>query len=127
MSNTNLTQITPLVAINGTEVLYVIQYDSLTQTWIDYTCTSGQIANFFAGITTSTPSMRQIKAAMADLGYMLQVSQEVPSDVTDSDNIAWTAAFRMSKGDIFVTGFLVSLLGQSAVDAIWAIAPTFPV
>lgn len=127
MANTNLNQITPLVAINGTEVLYVIQYDPLTQTWVDYTCTTDQVANFFAGITTATPSMRQIKAAMAQLGYMVEVSQAIPADITDSDNIAWTSAFRMSIADPFVTQFLVQLIGQGAVDAIWALAPTFPI
>lgn len=127
MANTNLTEITPLVAINGTEILYVIQYDSLTQTWIDYTCTTDQVSTFYSGITALTPSMRQIKAAMAELGYMITVSQAIPADVTDADNIAWTAAFRMAVGDPFVTGFLTPLIGGNAVAAIWTLAQTLPV
>lgn len=127
MANTNLTQIQQTLALNGSELVYLIRQDPITGLWSDYVCTVDTLAGFYSGTGTSTPSMRQIKAAMAQQDVMLEVTQNLPADETSAYNIAWTSAFRMGISDPFVIGFLEPLLGQSEVNTIWALAPSFPV
>lgn len=127
MAVTNLTEITQIFSINGTELVYLIQYDSLTQTWVDYVATSETISSFSSGIQPGSISMRQLKAAMAQQSVLVETDENVPSDITNSYNIAWLSAYRMSPGDPFVTGFLVPLLGQTEVNTLFALGPSFPV
>lgn len=130
MANTTILNLPQTLALNGTELCYVIQYDSLTQQWVDFACTTAQISAIYNGVPANTPSMRQIKASMEAQGVLVTVSQAVPADITDPNYIAWNAAFRMAQNDPFVTTFLLGtppILTQSQVTTIWANAPSFPV
>ena len=127
MAVTNLTQITQAIGLNGTELVYIIRFDPTTQTWIDYTTTTEAISGFVNGISATTPSMRQLKSAMAQQGNLVEVDNSIPADITNAYNIAWTTAFRMGITDQFVTGFLIPLLGASEVETIFALAPSFPI
>lgn len=129
MANTTILNLPQTLALNGTELVYIIQYDSLTQQWVDYACTTEQISALFNGIPSGTPSMRQIKASMEAQSVLVEVSQAVPSDITDSNFIAWNSAFRMAQNDPFVINFLLgeSILTQTQINTIWANASNYPV
>jgi hypothetical protein len=129
MANTAFSNLPTVIALNGNELVCVSQYNALLETWTSYACTTEQISALFNGIPTGTPSMRQIKASMEAQGVLVDVSQAVPGDITDSNFIAWNSAFRMAQNDPFVTNFLLgeNILTQTQVTTIWADAPNYPV
>lgn len=127
MAVTTFSELPPTLSLNGSELVCISQFDPLLGIWSTYTTTTAAISEFFSGISVATPSMRQIKAAMAQQSVLVDVDNSVPADITNSYSIAWTTAFRMSITDQFVTGFLVPLLGQSEVNTIFALAPSFPI
>ena len=125
---TTLNDLPPVLGLNGSELLFLYQYDSLTSTWITYQCTSEQLANLFNGGGSGQCSMRQLFAAMADQGVLFSTSEAVPSDITNSYNIAWNKAYIMSINDPFITGFLQPTLSYSSLQMaeLFALAQTYP-
>lgn len=77
---------------------------------------------------TGTPTMRQLIAAMGSQATLVSVFAAVPSDITNSYNIAWTHANFMPITDPFVTGFLQPTLGYTTpqMNALYTLALTFP-
>lgn len=125
---TTLNDLPPVLGLNGTELFFLYQYDSLISQWITYSCTASQL---FDGGTSgaSTCSMRQLFAAMADEDVLVDAFDQLSSDITNTYNIAWNHAYRMTITDPFITGFLQPALGYSDVQmiALFVLALTFPV
>lgn len=130
MGVTTLNDLPPVPALNGGELCFIYQFWTPTQEWITYSCTTAQIAGLFeGGGGVATCSMRQLFAAMASEDLMITAFEQLPADITDTYNIAWNYAFRMTLADPFITGFLQPALsftsGQMA--ALFVLALTFPV
>lgn len=129
MAGVTLNEIPVAVALNGNELLWAYQQGNNVTPWVGVSVTSGQLASLISGIGTTTPSMRQLFAAMANQGVMYSTFIQLPGDMTNSYNIAWNHAYRMAITDPFVTGFLQPALGYSSAQmaALFALALTFPV
>ena len=124
---TTLNNLPPVLALNGSELFFLYQYDPAISTWITYSCTAEQLFNGgFDG--ASVCSMRQLFAAMADQDVMLTAFDQLPADITNTYNIAWTHGYRMTITDPFITGFLQPAIGYSDAQmvALFALALTFP-
>ena len=52
-------------------------------------------------------------AAMAAAGVMVTAFNALPGSITNTYNIAWNHAYRMSINDPFITGFLEGAIGYS--------------
>lgn len=129
MAVTTLNDLPPALALTGAELCFIYQYDLLLEEWITYSCTTSQIALLTsseggAGIC----SMRQLLAAMASLDIFYGAYEQLPADVTNTYNIAWNHAFRMTIADPFITGFLQPALGYDTIQmtALFVLALTFP-
>lgn len=48
---TTLNDLPPVLALNGTELCFIYQFNSMTSTWVTYSCTTGQIASMVAGLS----------------------------------------------------------------------------
>jgi hypothetical protein len=72
--------------------------------------------------------MRQLVAAMAGQGTLVAVYEALPSDITNSYNIAWSHAYYMGITDPFITGFLQPTLGYTTaqMQALFTLALTYP-
>lgn len=125
---TTLNSLPPVLGLNGTELCFIYQFDSMTGTWITYRCTTGQIAQLAYGLGPGSCSMRQLFAAMASQGVMYQAFELLPADVTNTYNIAWNHAFVINIVDPFIQDFLQPALGysNSQMVSLFALAQTFP-
>ena len=130
MAAVTLDQLPPAIFLSGNELIWLYQVGPTDATpWIGVNCTVGDLAGYIQnGGFSSQPTMRQLLAAMASQNTLVGVAQAVPSDITNSYNIAWNHAFRMSLSDPFITGFLEPTLGysQSQMQALFTLALTFP-
>jgi len=128
---TTLNDLPPVLGLNGTELFFLYQYDPLLGVWVTYSCTADQIANLSSGSGggSGVCSMRQLFAAMADEDVLVTAFDQLPSDITNSYNIAWNHAYRMTITDTFITGFLQPAIGYSSAQmaALFVLAATFPV
>ena len=119
----------PALALNGNELLIAYQTGpDIATPWVGVSVTSQQIAGLFTSIGVASPSWRQLLAAMASQGVLYAVAEAVPSDITNSYNIAWNHAYTMPITDPFVSGFLKPTLGynNAQMTALYALALTFP-
>jgi len=131
MAGTTLTAIPPALALNGSELVWIYQQTgNPVNPWVGLRCTTSQVANLLTvGTLSNSISMRQLFAAMASQGVMVTAFEALPADITDSNNIAWQHAYRMTITDTFITGFLQPAIGYSTaqMQALFALALTFPV
>ena len=131
MAGTTLDALPPAIALSGNELVWLYQpgTNPLTTPWIGVRCTTGQIANLLSGGGAASCSMRQLFAAMAAAGVLVTADQAVPADITNSSNIAWNHAYRMTITDPFITGFLEGAIGYSAAQmaALFVAALAYPV
>lgn len=120
------------VALNGTEKICLsLPQDAPLPPFLTETCTVDQLAQFIGGsiVPVGSISMRQIFAALADLGVMYSpLFIALPASIADSYNIAWYHASIMTQTDPFITGFVAPTLGYGPVQiaALFALAATFP-
>lgn len=134
MAAVTLDQLPPALDLNGGELLWAYQQGPTQATpWIGVRTTASQIAAF-VNDTLNLPaagyvSMRQLIAALANQGNLNAVFDALPSDITNSYNIAWNHAYIMSRADPFSTGFLQPTLGYTTLQmqTLFALAATFPV
>lgn len=130
MAGTTLDQLPAAISLNGSELVWLYQPGpNETTPWIGVRCTTFQIADLINGSNSQSVSMRQLFAAMAQDNVLVTAFEALPADITNSYNIAWNRAYRMSLSDPFVTGFLQPTLGYSAsqIAALFLLAATFPV
>lgn len=126
---TTLNDLPPVLALNGSELCFLYQFDPMLGKYVTYSCTTFQIAQLAFGIGgEGVCSMRQLFAAMANQGVMYQAFEQLPADVTNTFNIAWNHAFIMTINDPFIQDFLQPALGYSDLQmtALFALALTFP-
>ena len=126
---TTLNNLPPVLYLNGAELCFIYQYDTLTSTWITYSCTTSQLSEISGGGGGfGTCSMRQLFAAMAQENVLYEAFEALPSDVTNTYNIAWNHAFRMTIGDPFVVDFLQPAISYTTPQManLFALALTFP-
>jgi hypothetical protein len=114
MAGVTLDQLPPVVALNGNELFWIYQQGgNLPVPWVGYNVTLNQILQYAFGGTLGGCTMRQLLAALDAQGVLTEVSNAVPSDITDGYNIAWNKAARMTLTDPFTTGFLQPTLGYT--------------
>lgn len=116
------------IALNGTELVCLSLYrPDMIPLWLTEVIPISELGDFF-NVGNLGTSMRQIKAALAFQGTMYQLFMGISSDPTDTFNIAWTTASRMTTTDPFITGCLQPVLGYTDADVItlFALAATFP-
>lgn len=128
MAGVALNELPPALALNGNELLWAYQQGPITTPWIGVTITPQMIAGLSTATGVTTPSWRQLLAAMASQGVLYGVAEAVPSDITNSYNIAWNHAYTMPISDPFVSGFLQPTLGytNAQMTALYAFALAFP-
>lgn len=115
------------IALNGSELVCLSLYrPDMVPLWLTEVIPISDLGFFIANNLGT--SMRQIKAALADQGNLYALFMGISSDPTDSFNIAWTTASRMTPTDPFITGCLQPVLGYSDADVVvlFALAATFP-
>lgn len=132
MAGTTLDQLPPALALSGAELVWLYQPgpNPLVTPWIGVRCTTSQIANLLSTSSGSgVCSMRQLLAAMAAAGVLVTAFEAVPADITDSNNIAWNHAYRMTISDPFITGFLQAAIGYTSVQmaALFVAALAYPI
>lgn len=130
-AGTTLDVLPVAVALSGNELVWLYQPgpNPLVTPWIGVRCTTGQLATLASGDSSAaTCSMRQLFAAMANQGVLVTADQQVPADITDSNNIAWNHAYRMTITDAFITGFLEPAIGYSPAQmaTLFVLAQTYP-
>jgi hypothetical protein len=129
MAGVTLDQIPPATSLAGGELIWIYQPGGSQATpWVGKSMTTNQLAGFIKGTGFTSPTMRQLCAAMASQGTLVGVFNALPSDITNSYNIAWWHAYYMNIGDPFVTGFLQPTLGYTGaqMQALFTFALTFP-
>lgn len=132
MAGTTLDQLPPAIALTGAELVWIYQQGTnpLVTPWVGYRCTTSQIANLLStdGGAASC-SMRQFFAAMSSQGVQTTAFSALSTDPTNTYNIAWNHAYRMSIADPFITGFLQSAISYTSAQmvALFVLANTFPV
>lgn len=134
MAGQTLDTLPPAIALNGGELMWLYQQGPTEVTpWVGVRATTGQIAALasegIVGPVGSICSMRQLLAAMAFEGVMVLAFNSLPADITNSYNIAWSHAYKMTITDPFVTGFLQPAIGYNneQMIALFILALTFPV
>jgi hypothetical protein len=133
-SGTTLDQLPPALALNGGELFWIYQAGPTEATpWIGLRCSTAQIAQLVAdligaGLSSTAITMRQLIAAMAAEDTLVGVYESLPSDLTNSYNIAWSHAYIITISDPFIVGFLQPTLGYSSaqMQALFAAAAAFP-
>jgi hypothetical protein len=133
MTGTTLNNLPPAIALSGAELVWLYQPgpNPLVTPWIGVSCTTSQIANLLttSGGGSSTCSMRQLFAAMANQSVLVLAFGSLPGDQTNQYNIAWYHAYRMTITDPFITGFLEPAIGYTGAQmaALFVLAQSFPV
>lgn len=135
MSVTTFDQLPPALALDGSEIAAIYVPSGLPAPlpqWITKRVTTAQIANLLNPDSegdVAVCSMRQLFAAMAAMNVMVTAFQSLSGDMTNSNNIAWDHAYRMSIIDPFVTGFLQPAIGYNdlQIAALFVLALTFPI
>lgn len=86
------------------------------------------LANGITFGTGNNVTMRQLVAALGAQSQLVGVYEALPSDLTNSFNIAWYHGYAMTLNDPFTTGFLQPTLGYSGpqMAALFALALSFP-
>lgn len=125
-SGTTLDQLPPALALNGNELFWIYQQGpNEAVPWVGLRCTANQIAALIQNSQSRT-TMRQLLSVLALQGLLFEVFEALPSDITNTYNIAWNHASSISIGDIFVTGFLQPVLGytNTQMQALFQLAGT---
>lgn len=132
MAGVTLDKIPPALALNGSELLWLYQSGGNQITpWIGIQCTLDQLQNFVL-YGPQTPyvytTMRQLLGALQTQGMLYTAFSALPSDVTNTFNIAWNHATNITIQDPFIVGFLQPTLGysQAQLQTLFALANAIP-
>ena len=111
----------PALALNGGEQMVAYQQGPTQATpWIGVQLTTSQLAAMVAA-TLNLPtegyiSMQQLMSALAAKGVLYAAFEALPSDITNSYNIAWNHAYTISPSDPFIVKFLQPAINYTAAQ-----------
>ena len=112
MAGTTLDKIPPALGLNGTELMWAYQPGPTSVTpWIGVSVTPALLAQYLR----YGPSAPYVATTMRQ-GQLVNLFDALPSDVTNSYNIAYNHASNITINDPFITGFLQPTLGYTQAD-----------